>query len=106
MGETLIYATDTALLGRVGTTELAAISLTTRRSRSGSCPSWGWWRPCRSWSPAAVRGTTWLVEARSNDTTFYKVTSGRVSVRDFGRRKTITLRRGSSYTAKPPRRRR
>jgi len=27
VGETLIYATETALLGRVGTTELAAISL-------------------------------------------------------------------------------
>ena len=36
-----------------------------------------------------MRGTTWLVEDRSNNTTFFKVTSGRVAVRDFGRRRTI-----------------
>ena len=56
---------------------------------------------------ASVRGTTWLVEDRNNNTTFFKVTDGRVRVRDFVRRRNVNLGgRKKTYTAKPRRRRR
>jgi hypothetical protein len=42
-------------------------------------------------STATVRGTTWLVYDRCDGSTYNKVTSGRVTVRDLGRRKTIRL---------------
>ena len=54
------------------------------------------------YSAATVRGTTWTVEDRC-DGTLTRVTSGRVSVRDLRRRKTIVLRAGKSYLARAPR---
>ncbi|HLM86530.1 MAG TPA: Ig-like domain-containing protein, partial [Solirubrobacteraceae bacterium] len=51
------------------------------------------------YSAATVRGTVWSVSNRC-DGTFTKVTRGVVSVRDFRRRKTITLHTGQSYLAK------
>jgi hypothetical protein len=56
------------------------------------------------YSAATVRGTVWNVGNRCEGT-FTHVTRGVVSVRDFSRRKTITLFTGQSYTAKAPRRR-
>jgi Bacterial Ig-like domain len=55
-------------------------------------------------SAATVTGTKWLVEDRCDTSTFTKVTRGRVDVRDFARRRTIKLRAGQSYLARPPRR--
>ncbi len=52
-------------------------------------------------SSALVRGTTWLVEDRCDGSTLTRVTAGTVTVRDFGRRKNVTVRRGKSYVAKP-----
>ncbi len=53
------------------------------------------------YSAATVRGTVWGVRNRC-DGTLTKVTRGIVSVRDFRRRKTITLFAGQSYLAKAP----
>ncbi len=50
-------------------------------------------------SSATVRGTTWTTTDRC-DGTLTKVSRGKVAVRDFRRRKTITLRRGKSYLAR------
>jgi hypothetical protein len=50
-------------------------------------------------SAATVRGTVWSV-ANQCDGTLTKVTRGEVSVRDFRRRKTITLFSGQSYLAR------
>ncbi len=55
------------------------------------------------YSAATVRGTVWNVGNRCEGT-FTHVTRGVVSVRDFSRRKTITLFTGESYLAKVPRR--
>ena len=51
-------------------------------------------------SAATVRGTRWLVEDRC-DGTLTKVAEGVVKVRDFGRRKTVTVRAGKRYLARP-----
>jgi hypothetical protein len=54
-----------------------------------------------TYSAATVRGTIWSVANRC-DGTLTAVTRGVVSVRDFARRKTITLRAGQHYLAKAP----
>jgi len=51
-------------------------------------------------SAATVRGTVWTVTDRC-DGTLTKVIRGRVAVRDFRRRKTIAVKAGKSYLAKP-----
>jgi hypothetical protein len=51
-------------------------------------------------SAATVRGTVWLTADRC-DGTLTRVTRGRVAVRDFRRRRTILLRAGKSYLARP-----
>jgi hypothetical protein len=53
------------------------------------------------YSAATVRGTVWSV-ANQCDGTFTQVKRGVVSVRDFRRRKTITLFTGESYLARAP----
>jgi hypothetical protein len=53
------------------------------------------------YSAATVRGTVWSVANRC-DGTLTHVTRGVVSVRDFARRKTITLFTGESYLARAP----
>jgi hypothetical protein len=53
------------------------------------------------YSAATVRGTIWSVTNRC-DGTLTQVTRGIVSVRDFARRRTITLRAGQKYLAKAP----
>jgi hypothetical protein len=52
------------------------------------------------YSAATVRGTVWSV-ANQCDGTLTKVQRGVVSVRDFVRRKTITLFTGQHYLARP-----
>ena len=53
------------------------------------------------YSAATVRGTIWSVQNQCNGT-LTKVTRDVVTVRDFRRRKTITLLTGQSYLAKAP----
>ena len=50
-------------------------------------------------SAATVVGTKWLVEDRCNSTTT-RVVTGVVSVRDFGKRKTVRVKAGKKYVAK------
>jgi hypothetical protein len=54
-------------------------------------------------SAATVVGTKWLVEDRCTST-LTRVTRGRVSVRDFVKRKTVTVRAGKKYVARARRR--
>ena len=54
------------------------------------------------YSSAAVRGTKWLTEDRC-DGTLTRVTRGSAVVRDFVRRRTVTLRAGQTYLARAPR---
>ena len=53
-------------------------------------------------SAATVRGTTWLVEDRC-DGTLTRVATGKVTVRDFTARRTVTVRAGQSYLARAQR---
>ncbi len=54
-------------------------------------------------SAATVVGTKWLVEDRCTST-LTRVTRGRVSVRDFVKKKTVIVRRGKKYVARAQRR--
>jgi hypothetical protein len=53
-------------------------------------------------SAATVVGTKWLVEDRC-DSTLTRVVRGKVSVRDFGKRKTVIVRAGKKYVARAKR---
>jgi hypothetical protein len=53
------------------------------------------------YSASTVRGTVWTVSNQCNGT-LTKVTRGEVSVRDFRRRKTVTLFSGQHYLARAP----
>jgi hypothetical protein len=49
-----------------------------------------------------VRGTIWLTEERCNGT-YFEVEEGQLTVRDFVRKKNVTLQAGDSYLARAPR---
>jgi hypothetical protein len=53
-------------------------------------------------SAATVVGTRYLVEDRCSST-LTKVTRGKVRVRDFAKRKNVTVRAGKQYTARAKR---
>jgi hypothetical protein len=55
------------------------------------------------YSSASVRGTRWLTDDRC-DGTLTRVTEGSVTVRDFGRGKSIPLKAGQKYLARARRR--
>ena len=59
----------------------------------------GKFRTNGKYSSATVRGTIWLVQDRC-DGTLTKVTRGTVQVRDFRRKKTVTVKAGHSYLAR------
>jgi hypothetical protein len=59
----------------------------------------GKFRTSGKYSAATVRGTRWLVQDTCTST-LTQVTQGVVSVQDFPRKKTITVRAGKRYTAK------
>ena len=62
----------------------------------------GKFRTNGKYSAATVRGTIWLVQDQC-DGTLTKVTRGTVQVRDFKRKKTITVKAGHSYLARAQR---
>ncbi len=62
----------------------------------------GKFRTVGSYSAATIRGTRWLMQD-SCAGTLTRVTQGAVSVRDTVKRKTVIVRAGKSYTAKPRR---
>lgn len=53
-------------------------------------------------SHATVRGTKWVVEDRC-DGTLTRVTEGAVDVRDFAKKRTVRVKAGESYLARPRR---
>ena len=59
----------------------------------------GKFRTKGSYSAATIRGTRWLVQDTCT-TTLTRVAQGVVSVRDDVKKKTLTLRKGKSYTAR------
>jgi hypothetical protein len=61
----------------------------------------GTFRSRGRYAAATVRGTVWSTIDRC-DGTLTKVTSGRVRVRDFRRRRTVTVRAGKRYLARAP----
>ncbi|MGH3994943.1 MAG: hypothetical protein ACRDSN_21075, partial [Pseudonocardiaceae bacterium] len=72
-----------------------------RRIRRLRARARGRFRTRGRYSSATVRGTTWDTTDRC-DGTLTKVSSGRVAVRDFRRRKNVLVRRGKSYLARAP----
>jgi hypothetical protein len=62
----------------------------------------GKFRTNGKYSSATVRGTIWLVQDRCEGT-LTKVTRGTVQVRDFKRKKTVTVKAGQSYLARAQR---
>ena len=62
----------------------------------------GKFRTKGQYSAATVRGTKWLVQDGCRYTRT-RVATGVVSVRDTVKKKTITLRKGKTYTARPRR---
>ena len=60
----------------------------------------GVFRTQARFSSASVQGTFWLTDDRC-DGTWTSVKQGVVAVRDFAKKKTVTLRAGQSYLAKP-----
>ena len=62
----------------------------------------GKFRTDGKYSSATVRGTIWLVQDRCEGT-LTKVTRGTVQVRDFKRKKTVTVKAGHSYLARAQR---
>ena len=71
------------------------------RGRAGG----GRFRARGRYSSATVRGTDWTVTDRC-DGTLTMVRRGRVAVRDFKRRKNVSVRAGKSYLARAKRARR
>jgi hypothetical protein len=63
----------------------------------------GRFRTKGEYSSATVRGTRWLTQDRCGST-LTRVVRGRVTVRDFVKRKTVTVRAGKRYTARAKRR--
>jgi hypothetical protein len=100
-----------------GSKPLATLTLTERLSCAGKASAaakkkkkrrlWGdgkgHFRTKGRNSAATVLGTKWLVEDRC-DRTVTRVARGRVSVRDFVKKKTVTVRAGKRYTARAKRR--
>ena len=60
----------------------------------------GRFRTSGKYSAATVRGTKWLTEDRCSGT-LIRVRRGRVSVRDFVKRKTVLVKQGRVYVARP-----
>jgi hypothetical protein len=82
--------------------EVAQIARRTkRRVRRLRGNARGRYRTRGRYSAATVRGTDWSVTDRC-DGTLTQVRRGRVDVRDFKRRRTVSLRAGRSYLARAP----
>jgi hypothetical protein len=89
-----------------GTASAAAAKKKKRRAKSVLGGLWGSgkgkFRTNGKYSSATVRGTIWLTQDRC-DGTLTTVKRGTVSVRDFKRRKTVTVKAGHSYLARAAR---
>ena len=79
----------------------ARAALSRRRIRRLRANARGRFRTTGQHSSATVRGTKWSVEDRC-DGTLTVVSRGRVVVRDFRRKRNVTVRAGKRYLAKAP----
>jgi hypothetical protein len=86
--------------GQVGKGKNAAASLSKRTIRRLRANAKGRFRTSGRNSSATVRGTIWNVTDRC-DGTLTSVKRGTVVVRDFRRKKNVTLKAGKSYLARP-----
>jgi hypothetical protein len=87
-----------ACAARAGRASAALSRRVIRRMRSSAS---GRFRTRGRYSAATVRGTIWQTIDRC-DGTLTKVTRGTVVVRDFRKRRNITVRAGKSYLARAP----
>ena len=94
--------TELRLAGKLAGCKKASAAAKKRKGRRLWGKGKGRFRTRGKRSSALVRGTTWLVEDRCNDTTFTQVRQGVVQVRDFGRKRNVTVRAGRSYVARKP----
>jgi hypothetical protein len=62
----------------------------------------GNYRTAGNYGSASVRGTTWLVVDRCDNSTLFKVGEGTVLVRDFVKKSSRVLKTGEQYLAKAP----
>ncbi len=92
-----------ATVGKKGKGKAYAAKLSSKTLGRVNASGHGHFAVRGQYSAATVRGTVWNVGNRCEGTLTH-VTRGVVSVRDFSRRKTITLFTGQSYVAKAPRR--
>jgi hypothetical protein len=96
--------TQLALTGSFGSCPRGARAARRRRSRRLFSSVHGRFRTRGRYSSATVRGTKWLTKDTCAGT-LTSVTQGTVVVRDFAKHKTVTLRKGQKYLARPRRRR-
>jgi len=91
--------------GPMGGGVRAAATKRRKRSKRSVRRLWsdgkGRFRTDGRYGSAGARGTIWLTEDRC-DGTLVRVRRGRVEVRDFARRRTVTLTIGRSYLAQAP----
>ena len=97
---TTLRLTEKLSCPRKGTASVAAKKKKKRRLWGDGS---GRFRTKGKHSAATVVGTKWLVEDRCRST-LTRVVRGRVKVRDFAKRKTVTVRAGKRYTARAKRR--
>jgi hypothetical protein len=84
---------------RCGRSGRASIAAKRKKSRKLWGDGSGKFKTQGKHSAATVVGTKWLVQDRCNST-LTRVTSGVVSVRDFGKRKTVRVKAGKKYVAR------
>ncbi len=94
-----------ATVGKPGRGKAYAAKLSSKTLGRVNASGHGHFAVRGQYSAATVRGTVWSVANRCEGTLTH-VTRGVVSVRDFRRRKTITLFTGQSYLARGPVKRR
>jgi hypothetical protein len=75
-----------------------------KRGKGGGRKLWGSgkgnFKTSGNYGSASVRGTTWLVIDRCDNSTLFKVSEGTVWVNDFVKEKTVVLTQGEQYIAK------
>ena len=93
---TVLTLTEKLSCGKAGKASTAAKKVKKRRLWGDGK---GKFRTKGKHSAATVVGTKWLVEDRC-DSTLTRVVRGKVKVRDFVKRKTVTVKAGGRYTAR------
>jgi hypothetical protein len=87
--------------GRASARDAAAVAARRKKGRRLWGSGKGRFRTRGRRSAATVTGTRWLVEDRCDGSTLTRVARGVVKVRDFKRRRTVTVRAGGRYVARP-----